>query len=317
MIRPQPQPTLRTFRAALGVALLLAVSAAAAPKALAQEKYSSFVDAYNAGVKFINSGNLAAARAPLEAAEKLAKTDRDKLDVRRALLVPYRELQEVEPMQRAAEYIIANSPQAAERSLTRGAMLAFVHKRGKMDAAIEGYEARLKKAPDDRTVLYVLTEAYSRYKENPARGVQLGEKLAALEKKAGKPADVSAQAQLAQQYLKSGKAKEAAELYESIAPLDKKLEAWHFKEAATTWLKAGDKAKALAAAKKSDAAAPEKRSELLAYFWHAALGDVYLGAGEPKSAIPHFEQAIASTKIEGYVKDCKAKLAKAQAAAGK
>lgn len=295
---------------------LLAILAAFDSTALAQEKFATYREAYNAGAKLVNGGNLAAARAPLEAAEKLAKTDREKLDVNRTLLVPYRELQEIEPMQRAAEYLIANSANA-ERSLTRLAMLDFVHKRGKMDAATAGYEARLKKSPDDRTVLYVLAEVYARYKEDASRSAELGEKWAALEKKAGKPIDVSAQAQLALQYSKSGKSKEGAELYEAIAPLDKTLEAWHFKEAAAVWLKAGDEPKALAAAKKSDAAPPEKRSELLTHFWHRGLGDVYLGADDPKSAIPHYKQAIATTTIEGYVKDCKLKLLEAQAAVEK
>ena len=301
----------------VGFVLVLMLSGQESTVAVGQEKYSSFLDAYNTGVRFINSGNLAAARAPLEAAVKLAKTDRNKLDVHRALLVPYRELQEIEPMQQAAEYLISKSPQAAERSLTRQSLLSFIFKRGKMDAAIEGYEARLKKDPNDRTVLYLLTEAYGRYKQDPARSAQLGQKLAALEKKAGRGVDVYGQAQLAQQYAKAGKSKEAAELYESIAPLDKKLEAWHYKEAAVIWLKTKDKSKALAAAKKSDAAAPEARSALLTHFWHRHLGDVYLGVDDPKAAIPHYEQAIASTKIAGYVKDCQAKLAQARAAAGK
>src|SRR5205814_2200726 len=127
--------------------------------------------------------------------------------------------------------------------------------------------------------------------------------------------DVPEQAQLAQRYVKTGKLKEAAELFETIAPLDAKLEAWHYKEAATTWLKAKEKNKALAAAKKSaKATIPEKRTEQLVHFWHRALGAVFLETGE---AISHFEQAIASTKIEGYIKDCKAKLAQAEAAAKK
>ena len=310
----------RIARTAPRIVLALVVAiAATATEAVSQDgKYKTFEDAYNTGVRAINGGNLAVAREPLEAAFKLAKTDRDKLAVNKALLIPYRELQEIEPMQRAAEYIIANSEQPAERSLTRGSVLAFVHKRGKMDDAIAAYETRLKKSPDDVTVLYLLTEAYATYAKNPARSAELGEKLAAVEKKLGKKLDVSGQAQLAQQYVKSGKLKEGAELYEKIAPLDAKTEAWHYKEAATTWLTAKDKEKALAAAKKSAAAAtPEKRSDILTYFWHRALGDVFLDTGEPNEAIAHYKQAIAVTKIEGYAKDTRAKLAQAEAAARK
>ena len=73
----------------------------------------------------------------------------------------------------------------------------------------------------------------------------------------------------------------------------------------------------MAAAQKSEAAAPEARSDLLTYFWHRGLADVFLDAGRPAAAVPHYEQAVAITKIDGYKKDSQAKLAQAKAAAGK
>jgi hypothetical protein len=284
---------------------------------VAQENFKTYREAYRAGAKAVNAGRLDDARAPLEAAARLAATDREKLEAHRALMIPYRELREVEPMQKAAEYVITNSASAPERSLARGEMLSFVHKRGKMGAVVEGYEERLKKTPDDRTALYVLAEAYGKYKEDAGRAAKVGEQLAALEKKAGKAVNVPEQAKLAAQYVKSGRLKDGAELFESIAPADATLAAWHWKEAAAAWLKAGDKAKALAAAKNADAAGPEKRGQILTHFWYRAMGDVYLDAGEPKSAVPHYEKAIASTKNDGYVKDCQKKLAQAKAAADK
>lgn len=281
-------------------------------------KYSTYREAYSAGAVAVNAGNLAAAREPLEAAAKLAKTPREKMKANEALMIPYRELQEIEPMRQAAEYVISNSDFAATRSLTRGSLLSFIHKRGKLDVAVEAYEARLKKCPDDRTVLFVLTEAYATYKKDPSRSALLAEKLGAVEKKAGIGQDIGSQAQLAQQYVKAGKLKDGAELYEKIAPLDPKLEAWHFKEAAAAWLKSGDKSKALMAAKKSEASGqPENRDALLTYFWHRGLADVFLDSGEPKLAIPHYEKAVAVSKIDGYTKDSKAKLESAKAAANK
>jgi hypothetical protein len=277
----------------------------------------TFVEAYNSGVDKINGGNLAAAQAPLELALTLAKTDKDKMDTNRALLVVYRELPQIEPMQRAAEYIITNSKQAASQSLTRRALLDFIHRRGKMDQAVEAYEAKLKKMPADFTTLYLLTEAYAMYKRDPARSAELGERLAAAEKKLGKSQDVMSQAKLAQQYVKSNKLKEGAELYEKIAPLDAKLQAWHYKEAAAAWLKAGDKEKALAAANKSLGGAPESRTDLLKYFWYRGLADIYLDAEAPKEAIPLYEKAIATTTIKGYKSDSEKRLAKAQADAAK
>jgi len=301
----------------LRAALLFAALAAAAGGAAAQDgKYKTYKEAYAAGAKAVREGNLAAAREPLEAAAKLAATDREKLEAHRALLIPYRELQEVEPMQTAAEFIISASTQSAERSLTRSAVLSFVQKRGKMDAAIAGYEARLAKDPDDRVALYLLAEAYATYKKDAARAADRGARLAAAEKKAGKPEDAAELARLAVQYVKAEKLKEGAELFEKLAPNDPKLEAWHLKEAAAAWLKAGEKAKAIADARKSAAGAPEARTAALTYFWHRGLGDVFLEAGEPKEAVPQYVQALAATTIDGYIKDTKAKLAQARSAAG-
>jgi len=302
---------------ALGSLLALLALLPGSPPAFAQAKYASAEEAYNAGAKFINAGNLAAAREALESAQSLAKTDAMRLKVSQALLIPYRELPEIEPMQKAAEYILTHSEQAAERSLTRRALLAFIHRRGKLDAALEKYEAQLKKTPEDRTVLYVLTEAYAGFKMDPKRSAEVAEQLAAVEKKLGKGPDVASQAHLAQQYVKAGRLKEGAALFEQIAPLDPKLEAWHFKEAAAVWLKAGDKPKAITAASRSAAASPEKRSAGLTYFWHRGLADIFLDGGEPALAIPHYEQALKTTEIEGYRKDTQAKLQQAQAAAKK
>lgn len=302
---------------ALGSLFSLLASLAVAAPASAQVTYASAEDAYSAGVILLNGGNLIAAREPLETALKMAKTDALRVKVNRALLVPYRELPEIEPMQKAAEFILATSDQAWERSRVRGSVLSFIQKRGKLDAALKDYEARVEKTPDDRTALYLLAEAYATFKEDPAKSAEFAEKLAAVEKKLGKGQDVASQAQLAQQYVKAGKLKQGATLYETIAPLDANLEAWHLKEAAAVWLKAGDKAKAVAAAKKSAAAPPEKRSELLTYFWHRGVADALLDGGEPALAVPIYEKAIAACKIDGYLKDCRSKLADAQAAAKK
>lgn len=290
----------------------------AASVALAQPNFQTAEEALNAGRGFIRDGKLADCRGPLEAALRLATTDALRLEVNRTLLIPYRELQEIEPMQRSAEYIIAHSiEQPAERSLTRQSLLTFINRRGQMDAAVKGYEERLKKAPEDSTVLYLLAEAYATYKRDPARSAEVGERLAAVWQKLGRKPDLTSQVHLAEQYVKAGKLKEGAELYEQVAPADANREAWHYKAAAEAWLKAEDKTRALAAAARSDKAPPEKRTELLAYFWHRGLADVYLQAGEPKKAIPHYEQALTKTKLESYLADCRKKLADARAAAEK
>ncbi|MCC7423992.1 MAG: hypothetical protein IT428_27320 [Planctomycetaceae bacterium] len=298
----------RTLCVIASVGFLFAVSSAFS------DEFKSAQEAYNAGAKAINEGNLAAARGPLEAALKQAPDDAFRLRVNRTLLIPYRELPDIEPMQRAAEYLITHSEQAAERSLTRRSLISFIHRRGKLPEAAKAYEERLKKNPDDRTVLFILVEAYAEPLKNPARSAELAERLAAVEKKLGKGQDVAGLAQQAQQYIKAGKAKEGAELYEQIAPLDAKLAAWHYKEAAQAWLKSGDQKKAFAAARLAEGADPEARNDQLAFFFHKALADVFSETGHPKEAIPHYEEAIKLTKIDGYLKDCQARLAKAKGA---
>jgi tetratricopeptide (TPR) repeat protein len=296
-----------------GLAATIAVMNAATARG---EDYKTYREAHAAGAKAVKAGNLAAAREPFEAAAKLATTDREKLDAYRSLLVPYRELQEVAPMQTAAEFIITHSKQSAERSLTRSAMLSFVHKRGKTDDVVAGYETRLEKDPADQTALYLLTELYATFKKDPVRAVDRGAKYLEAVKKAGLLPDLTEQAKLAELYVRADRPKEGAALFEVIAAGDAKMEAWHWKEAAVAWLKAGDKAKAVASARKSAAATPEARSDLLTYFWRRGLGDVFLDAGEPKDAIAQYEGALGATKNEGYVKATKEKLALARKAAG-
>jgi tetratricopeptide (TPR) repeat protein len=84
------------------------------------------------------------------------------------------------------------------------------------------------------------------------------------------------------------------------------------KEAATAWLQIDDPKKALDAARKSLASAPETRSDLLAYFWRRGLADVFLKAGDAPAAVAQYEEALKKTTIEGYRKDCEKLLAEAK-----
>ena len=298
----------RTAGCGLAAAMLLASVATLAAE---PAKYQSAQEAFGVGAAFYNSRNLAAAIEPLEAAFALSKDEKMKVQASRALMDCYRTLNDADKMFTAVEYVVTKSGQPAERSIVRTSLMSFIHQRGKADEAVTRYEAQLAADPRNRTALYLLAEIYARLKEDPAKGVEILERLVELDKQEGKPVDVRQQAELAEQYVKLKKFKEGAELFESVTTLDPKMAAWHWKEAATAWISAGDKPRALEAAKKSDASTPENRGELLVHFWHRALGDVYLEAGEPKLAIPHYEAAIANTSIEGYAKDCRAKLAEA------
>jgi tetratricopeptide (TPR) repeat protein len=210
----------------------------------------------------------------------------------------------------ACEFIIRHTDSDAKRSLTRSDLLHFVYQRGKLDRLVSRHEAALKKDPNDRTSLYILSEAYDRLRRDPKRAAELLQRMIDLEP--DKPLDVPTTAKLAMQLVRQKKYEKGAALYEKIAPLDENLAAWHWKEAASAWLKHGAKDKALAAAKKATAATPEKRTKQLTHFWHRHLGEVFLATGEFKLAVTHLEYAIENTDIEGYVRDCRGLLAEAR-----
>lgn len=285
--------------------------------AKAKAKYTSADEAYGVGVAYYNSRNFAASREPFEAALMLGKDQEDRLRIYGTLMASYRLLPNIEPFVTVCEYIIKYSERDAEQSLTRGALLSFLHERGKLDPFIQRHEDRLKNNPKDRLSLYLLSEVYTRLREDPERSIQLLKQLAEVDGKNSDDAiNVQANAKLAAQYIRAKEYLKGAELYEKIAPQDKSLAAWHWKEAATAWIKLKNTEKALAAAAQSARSDPEARSELLTHFWHRNLADVYMAAGEPKLAIPHFEMAIKKTNIEGYIKECNASLVEARAKAG-
>jgi tetratricopeptide (TPR) repeat protein len=228
----------------------------------------------------------------------------------------YTQIPEWLPKAEALEFIIAHSDRDAERSLARTELMSFTHQRGQVDAAVERYDERLKQTPDDEAALFIAIEVHSRLRNDPYKAAELLERYAALQQASGRELRVTEAAQLAGEYVKGRKFQQGAELYEKTAPRDADLAAWHYKEAASAWLKAGEKLRALESARKADAAKPEKRTELLEHFFHRNLADVYFDTGEFAQAIPHYEQAIAKTKIDGYLKDCEKRLAEAKSKAG-
>lgn len=294
------------------LALLMCFPFAAVP---AQTKYQSADEAWRVGVAFYNSRNYAASREPFEAALKMAPDDAFRLKVYEALLESYRLLPDEDKYVEASHQIIENSNQAAKQSIVRRSLLSFMYQRGKIDELADRYEKILKNDANNRTALFILSELYSRVQENPQRAIELTQRLSKLNNIEGQPLDVNASANMARQYVQAKQYEKAAKLYEKIAPLDEKLAAWHWKEAATAWLQAGNKTQALDAARKSNESQPEQRSDVLAHFWHKGLADVFLSAGEPKLAIPHYEKAIEKTNIQGYIDASRNKLEEARAKA--
>lgn len=275
------------------------------------DKYTNADEAYGIGAAMYNAGNVAGSRDPFEAALKMAPDDKFRIKVYRALIASYRQQAEIDKFVDAMDFIITKSDSAAERSLARTDLLSFVHQRGKTNDLAKRYEAVLTKDGKNVTALYILSDLYADLKRDPKRSSDLLERLAKVSADSNEKLNVADSAKLAQQYVNQSKFKEGAMLFEKIAPLDEKLAAWHWKEAAQAWIKANDKPRALKAAKAAIEAGPEKRGDLLLHFWHRALGQVFLETGEPVLAAEHFEAAIKSTTIEGYAKDTKAELAKA------
>ncbi len=282
----------------------------------APTKFKSYEEAWSIGVGFHNARRFAESQTALEAAVKLAPNDELRLKAYEALLPVYRVVSESEKMLDACDFILRKTDSDPKRSLTRSALLSFAYERGKIDVVVQRYEKVLKKDAKDRTALYVLSELYDRVKRDPQLAADYTKRLLALSGASDAPVDVPTSAKLAAQYVRQKEYRQGAELFEKIAPLDESLAAWNWKEAATAWLKVGEKEKALAAAKNAAASSAEKRSELLVHFWHRHVGEVFLATGEPALAITHLEKAIESTKIEGYVNDCKIALAKAREAVG-
>jgi len=295
-------------RSAFLATLLLLVPTAAQAQEKSASKFQNAEEAYRAGLR----GSSTERQRALEEALRLTNNDALKLKIYSALAPIYRTAPNLDGMIEALDFIITKSEQPAERSLMRTTLLSVVYARGKEKALIARYEERLKDAPNDKTALYILCEAYDRYSPNAERGAEIGKRLTEVLKKEGGKVDIRAAAQLAEQTVRAGKPQEGAELFEEIAPLDPKLSAWYWKEAAQAWLKAKNNERALAAAKTSYVSRPEKRTEQLTYFWHKGLADVFLQTQEYQLAAANYEKALECTDIEGYRRACMGRLAEAR-----
>ncbi|HET6425926.1 MAG TPA: serine/threonine-protein kinase [Planctomycetaceae bacterium] len=281
--------------------------------AVGDDKYASAEDAYRIGTAFLVAARAdARSREPLEAALRMSRDDEFKLKVYRSLLPVYTNAEDWTLKATALEFIIAHADQPAARSLARTELLSFLRQRGKTADAAKRYEDRLKENPDDLGTLYILCEFYGRLVDDPQRAVVMFERYARIQQADGDELSVRDAADLAEQYVKAKKYQQGAELFEKTAGRDESLAAWHYKDAAAAWLKANQKKKALTAAKRSEESPPERRSDQLEYFWRRHLGDVFLDAGDAAAAVPHYEAAVALTKIDGYRKDSEQKLMEAR-----
>lgn len=262
----------------------------------AQEKYKTYDEAMRAAAPLHNNKEFAKAQEPLEAAVRLAPDDAAKLRAYQALVSAYRLLPEIDKMLEAQEFVIRHTERKAGRSIAAGDVASFLHQRGKLDAGVERYEAQLKADAKDVAALSILSVVYTRARRDQQRGPEMTRRLEEVDRAI---------------------ATQAAERNEKDADSAPRLAAAYWKDAAVFWLEAGDKAKALAAAKKSAAGPPEQRSNILTFYWREALGDVFLKTGEPTLAAAQFEAAIANAISDLHRQGIEKKLAEARAGEAK
>ncbi len=260
----------------------------------AQGQYRTADEAYRDGLNHLRAQRERESILPLEAALKLAPDVAYKKKVYEALQRGYRSLPEVDKFVEAGEFLVEHSDTQIQRWAASNTLLNFLVQRGQLDYAVERYEKKLQANVDDLVALAVLSKLYERPRKNPDRAAELATRLAGLEKHL---------------------ARTRAEKLEQDAAAAPMLAGVYWKDAALAWLDAADKDRAKAAAEKALAAGPDVRNDLLGHFWHKAMGDVFLAVGEPKRAIPRYKAAIELTQIDGYLKDCRAMLAEAEAAA--
>lgn len=256
------------------------------------QEYKTVREARLDAARHLQVRNFAAAQAPLEAALKLTpEADlKQRVELYRTLMEPYRVLNNVEKMMEAVEYIQANSDSQPERSIIATDYVSFLHQRGKTDFAVERYEAKLKENPKDPTALAVLSTVYQRViREKKERGQMLEAELKKLNRE---------------------RAVAKAERLEKSADADERAAASNWKDVAKTWLEADDKEKAKTAVEKSLKARPEGRSELLTMYWHDGLGDVYAEVGDTAKALEQYEKAIAKTPSEPLKRPLRDKIEK-------
>lgn len=256
--------------------------------------YGTYAQAMAAAAPHLRARDLSAAREPLEAALKLAMTDREKTQVYQALRAVYRTIPESDKMIEVYEFLVTTADTTAGRSVTASDYAGFLFQRGLYDSAIERYEARLKKDENDVAALSLLPQIYKRHKpQQKPRGEELEKRLQAL--------NVSL-------------ATKKAEELDKKAATDTKTAAYTYKEAAQAWLEAGEKDKARGAAVHSSQSPPEARSQILTLQWREGLGDIFLAVDDPAAAVREFEKAVAAAPAGILQKNVSEKLEKARKA---
>ena len=289
---------------------IVLIAALASADAARSQEYVSAEAAYQFALAHFANRQPEKGHAALMAALKLMPDAGLKGRIFRSILSSAAQPVPVEKTLQAAEYVIENPSSPAERSIHRSHLAGHLRLTGKTREAIYYFEKKLVEKPDDFISLYILADLDHRVEPNPEKMIKVSETLLASKMKLGSDVEESRfAAALAENYVIAKRFADGAALYEKIAPLDSTTTAWHLKEAALAWFKADDKTRARAAAiASSTCKIPERRADSLTHYWHRHLGELFAKMGDYGSAAEHLEKAIASTNIDGYRRDCQARL---------
>lgn len=279
--------------------------------------FTSVQEALRVGEAYVRSKNLVQGRQALEQGLKLNPDARHRYRLHEALVPVYQTLDDPEPMITTIDFLLRNADGPANLLTARRQILNYAVKHKNGAAITPRYEKALASQPLDRPALIILSGLYAEALKQPKRGGELTDTLIGeFRKQYRDKVPTGILSDYAQQYGKCERHREAATLWQELISADNHLRSWYAKELAVSWLAAGDKEKARAAAVAAAAGEADKRSSLLAHFWHRHLGDVFLATGDYGHAILQFEKAIANTEIQGYKQECQKKLEEARKAAG-
>lgn len=133
-------------------------------------------------------------------------------------------------------------------------------------------------------------------------------RLIALDKQESKKPDTELMADLAFTLRLSKKEVESAELYQSIADMDKDMRSSFLAEAAESWERAGKRDKSMVAAVEASNLGPDNRAKNRLYHWHRLLADLFLKYLSKGPALKHYAAALESATIDPYREQCREQL---------
>lgn len=316
---PLSSPARALWFAALLLPLSLVFPHAAGAQQAAQPPptFTSAQEAHKVGMAYVRSKNMVQGREALEQALKLNPDANLKYRIHEGLAEVYQTLPDPEPMAATIDFLLRNAVGPAQILNGRRRLLNYAIKHKNGAAIAPRFEKVLTGQPLDRPALIVLSGLYAEALKQPKRAGELTDTLLGeFRKQHHGKVPTGVLSDYAQQYGKCERHREAAALWEELIVADNHLRPWYAKELAVSWLAAGDREKAKAAAKTAAAGPADDRGSVLTHFWHRHLGDVFLATGEYGPAILQFEKAIAATEIGGYKEDCRKKLEEARKAAG-